>query len=308
MSGARSRQRGAAVLLALFIATLATLIVTGLFYRQFVLLRTIENEQLAAQSRVLLRGALDWSRAILRGNTENKSVMFDALTEPWAQPLADMRLDTLGESSALAAKASLSGNIEDAEGRFNLRNLVDHGKPVEREIEALRRLATLLQAPPATADLIAARMVEALPPPAAKPDTSRPLPLLLPDDIVGIPGISPDAAQKLAPYVVVLEARTPINVNTAPAEVIAARLEGLDLVRARALVAQRDRIGHFNSLGDVRNYAGNIEIDERDVAIQSSHFIVRGQVRLDRAITRMEALVKREANNIARVLWQRELP
>ncbi|MEF9995806.1 MAG: type II secretion system protein GspK, partial [Burkholderiaceae bacterium] len=120
MSGARSRQRGAAVLLALFIATLATLIVTGLFYRQFVLLRTIENEQLAAQSRVLLRGALDWSRAILRGNTENKSVMFDALTEPWAQPLADMRLDTLGESSALAAKASLSGNIEDAEGRFNL--------------------------------------------------------------------------------------------------------------------------------------------------------------------------------------------
>src|SRR5258707_10562383 len=58
--------RGAALLMALFIAALATLIVSGLFWRQFVLLRTIENQQLMSQSRLLLRGALDWARAILR--------------------------------------------------------------------------------------------------------------------------------------------------------------------------------------------------------------------------------------------------
>lgn len=304
------RQRGAAVLLALFIATLATLIVSGLFYRQFVLLRTMENEQLAAQSRVLLRGALDWSRAILRSNAENKSksVMVDALTEPWAQPLADMRLDTLGESSALAAQASISGQIEDAEGRFNLRNLVEHGELLDTEVEALRRLVDLLRLPPATADLIASRMLESFPAAADTAPANRPLPLLLPEDIIAIPGISLDAAQKLAPYLVILEASTPVNVNTAPAEVLAARIENLDLARARALVAQRERIGYFNSLGDFRNYAGNINTGERDLAIKSSHFIVRGQVRLDRATTRMEALVKRDPNNIARVLWQRELP
>ncbi len=45
-------QHGAAVLMALFVAALATMIITGLFYRQFVLLRTIENQQLTSQSRL----------------------------------------------------------------------------------------------------------------------------------------------------------------------------------------------------------------------------------------------------------------
>jgi len=297
-------QRGAAVLLALFVATLATLLVSGLFYRQFVVLRTIENEQLAAQSRALLRGALDWSRAILRGNTQNKSVMFDGLDEPWAQPLAEMRLDTLGASSALAAQATLSGGMEDAEGRLNLANLIQNGEIVPRELEALRRLAALMQLPPATADLIAARLVAS----ATAADSPRPLPLLLPGDIAAIPGLSADAAGKLAPYLVILEAPTTVNVNTAPAEVLAARIEGLDLSRARALVATRERLGHFNNLGDFRNHAGGINFDERDLAIRSNHFLVRGQIRLDRATTRMEALVKRDSNNTARVLWHRELP
>lgn len=299
-------QRGAAVLLALFVATLATLLVSGLFYRQFVVLRTIENEQLAAQSRALLRGALDWSRAILRGNTQNKSVMFDGLDEPWAQPLAEMRLDTLGASSALAAQATLSGGMEDAEGRLNLANLIQDGEIVPRELEALRRLAVLMQLPPATADLIAARLLASTAP--SSTESSRPLPLLLPSDIAAIPGLSADAVAKLAPYLVILEAPTTVNVNTAPAEVLAARIEGLDLSRARALVATRERLGHFNNLGDFRNQAGGITIDERGLAIRSNHFLVRGQIRLDRATTRMEALVKRDSNNIARVLWHRELP
>ena len=92
-------QDGAAVLMALFVATLATLIVTGLFYRQFVLLRTIENQQLVSQSRQLLRGALDWGRAILREDANRSS--YDALSEPWAQPLAETRLDQLGSGDGL---------------------------------------------------------------------------------------------------------------------------------------------------------------------------------------------------------------
>lgn len=305
---ARRGQRGAAVLLALFIATLATLIVTGLFYRQFVLLRTIENEQLAAQSRLLLRGALDWSRAILRTDADNSS--FDSLTESWAQPLADMRLDALGETAALAARASISGSIEDAQGRYNLRNLVNAaGQPVEREIEALRRLVVLLDLPPAVADLVAARMLESAPPTSAEATSkTRPLPPLFPGDLAGIAGIDAEAAYRLAPYLIVLDERTPLNINTAPAELIAARIAGLSLAEARAVVAQRERLGHFRNVDDFRNYLrGNVQLLEGDVASSSRFFLVRGQVRLDRAVTRMEALLKRGPNNIARVLWQREL-
>src|SRR5512145_3432065 len=120
------RQDGAAVLMALFVATLATLIVTGLFYRQFVLLRTIENQQLVSQSRQLLRGALDWGRAILREDANRSS--YDALSEPWAQPLAETRLDQLGETGSIASLASIAGSMEDAQGRLNLRNLVENGQ------------------------------------------------------------------------------------------------------------------------------------------------------------------------------------
>jgi general secretion pathway protein K len=330
-----ARQHGAAVLLALFVATLATLIISALFYRQFVLLRTIENQQLTTQSRLLLRGALDWGRAILREDANRSS--YDALSEPWAQPLAETRLDQLGETSALASLASIAGSMEDAQSRFNLRNLVENGQIIEHEVEALRRLCGLLQVPEQTADLIAQRMQQSLPAavpatpppddgsgraPAAPPppvamagdgEKVRPIPLMLPQDLISIRGISSEAAQRLAPYIVVLDERAPLNVNTARPEVIAARIPDLSLSDARALVAERERISYFNNIGEVRTRLGNKAngLQDADIATASRFFFVRGEVKLDRAVTRMEALVRRgvpgQGLQPVVVLWVREI-
>jgi general secretion pathway protein K len=317
-------ERGAAVLMALFVAALATMIITGLFYRQFVLLRTIENQQLTSQSRLLLRGALDWGRAILREDA-NRS-QYDALSEPWSQPLAETRLDQLGETGSLAALATIAGSMEDAQGRFNLRNLVENGQVLERELQTLQRLVALLQLPEQTADLIALRMAEAMPALVA-PDPSggisdaelrardkpRPLPLMLPQDIAGISGIDPAAVQRLAPYVVVLDERTALNANTAAAEVIAARVPELTLAEARALVAERDRVSYFNNTGEVRTRLGNkgTLVTDSEISTASRFFFIRGEVKLDRAVTRMEALVKRaipgQGQQAVTVLWTREI-
>ena len=315
-------QHGAAVLMALFVAALATMIVTGLFYRQFVLLRTIENQQLTSQSRLLLRGALDWGRAILREDA-NRS-QYDALSEPWSQPLAETRLDQLGETGSLAALATIAGSMEDAQGRFNLRNLVENGQVLERELQTLQRLVLLLQLPEQTADLIALRMAQAMPVPVA-PDPSgrvssaeqrdkpRPLPLMLPQDIAGISGIDPAAVQRLAPYIVVLDERTPLNTNTASPEVIAARVPELTLAEARTLVAERDRLAYFNNTAEVRTRLGNkgALVTDSEISTASRFFFIRGEVKLDRAITRMEALVKRaipgQGQQAVTVLWTREI-
>lgn len=312
-------QRGAAVLMALFVATLATIIVAGLFWQQFVLMRTIENQQLIVQSRVLMAGALDWARAMLREDAMRSS--YDGLDEFWAKGLAETRLDQLGESSVLAAQASIAGGIEDAQSRLNLRNLVaDDGKIVEAELAALRRLCGLLDVPVAAADLIALRMQEAfarrdsdgdgdggLP----RTDAPRPLPPVLPIDLAAIPGIDGQAAARLAPYVVVLDAnKTKLNVNTATAEAIAAQAD-VGLARARAAVAQRERISHFVDLGNFRNTIGEIgEGADAGLATASNYFFVRGQIKLDRARIQMEALVRRSAQaggGPVEVLWQREL-
>ena len=322
--GRPRHERGAAVLMALFVAALATMIITGLFYRQFVLLRTIENQQLTSQSRLLLRGALDWGRAILREDA-NRS-QYDALSEPWSQPLAETRLDQLGETGSLAALATIAGSMEDAQGRFNLRNLVENGQVLERELQALQRLVTLLQLPEQTADLIALRMAQAMPAPVA-PDPSggtsdaelrardkpRPLPLMLPQDIMGISGIDPAAVQRLAPYIVVLDERTAVNANTATPEVIAARVPELTLAEARTLVAERDRLAYFNNTGEVRTRLGNkgALVTDSEISTASRFFFIRGEVKLDRAITRMEALVKRaipgQGQQAVAVLWTREI-
>jgi len=310
--------------MALFVAALATMIITGLFYRQFVLLRTIENQQLTSQSRLLLRGALDWGRAILREDA-NRS-QYDALSEPWSQPLAETRLDQLGETASLAALATIAGSMEDAQSRLNLRNLIENGHVVERELEALRRLVLLLQLPEQTADLIALRMAQALPPVAAadagrgaapanmaETEQTRPLPLMLPQDMAGIAGIDPAAVQRLAPYIVVLDERTAVNANTASPEVIAARVPELTLAEARTLVAERDRLSYFNNTGEVRTRLGNkgALVTDSELSTASRFFFIRGEVKLDRAITRMEALVKRaipgQGQQAVAVLWTREI-
>jgi len=304
--------------MALFVATLATLIVSGLFWQQFVLLRTIENQQLIVQSRVLMAGALDWARAMLREDLMRSS--HDGLDEFWAKGLAETRLDQLGESSTLAAQASIAGSIEDAQSRFNLRNLTgDDGQIVERELEALKRLCDLLGVPTVNAELIALRMKEAFAPASddgkagARAATGRPLPPVLSTDIAAIPGISAEAGAALAPYLVVLDGnKTRLNVNTAAAEVIAAQI-GISLARARAVVAQRERISHFVDVGNFRNYVGEggiAEAGDASIATTSSYFFVRGQIKLARADIRMEALVRRSAQpggGPVEVLWQREL-
>lgn len=300
--------------MALFVATLATLIVTGLFWSQFVLLRTIENQQLVSQSRLLLRGALDWARAILREDAARSN--YDARTEPWATPLAPTRLDQLGETSALASQATIEGDIDDAQARLNLRNLIAaDGQIVERELAALRRLCTLLSVPEATADLIAQRMAEAFAPAAASMGGDRakpkPIPLVLAGDLVGVEGIDPEAAAKLASYVVVLDEPTPVNVNTAASEVIAARIAGLTWMDANRIVEQRTQLGYFRDVADLRNRLGDkaAGLMPQDVSTASRYFFVRGRVRLDRASTGMEALVKRGlpgAPAPIAVVWQRE--
>ena len=312
-AGGRGAQRGAAVLMALFIATLATLIVTGLFWNQFIVLRTIENQQLSVQSRLLLAGSLDWARAILRADRN----AYDALSEPWAQPLAETRLDQLGETSTLAARATIAGNIEDAQARMNLRNLVGaDGGISEPDLLALRRLCELLDLPAATADLIAVAVIEASAPLTNTAETGtgtitvRPLPLVYPQDLYGVRGLDPQAAAKLIPYVtVLLDSSAAVNVNTASAEVLAARV-GLTLSAARALVAERDRSGYFVSVGDFRNRLPRqgADLDTSRISTATRFFMIRGEVRLDRATTRMEALVQRPGGNQpVQVLWQREL-
>jgi general secretion pathway protein K len=306
-----TRQRGVAVITALLLTTLAVAIVASLFWQQQVQVRTMENQRLQLQTKWIQRGALDWATLVLQGGM---NPTYTSLSQPWATPLAETRLDQYIDRERIEGErydATLSGNITDACARYNLINLAsaagDGGIDTE-QLKLFGRLLTLLRIDPSLARRIADYVVRGQPvtaPPDA-PDQNKPppmmpaqvpgtpMPFLQVDDLLSVPGVTPAMVENLRPFVTVLPKATPVNVNTAPAEVLAALVEGMTVSEANALVVRRQQaewrdMSYFNDAINNRAVAANA------ADVKSSWFLVNSRIRLDRAALDAEALVQRAA-------------
>ena len=92
------RQRGAAIISALLVVTLSAILVAGVLWRQQVQIRRIQNQRLLAQAQWVARGAVDWTRLILRSEADTAPTV-TYLGGVWAVPIAKTRLsDFLGKS------------------------------------------------------------------------------------------------------------------------------------------------------------------------------------------------------------------
>jgi len=323
-SALQGRQRGAAIVTALLIVALATTIVSALFARQSATVRTIENRLAITQARWIERAAIDWARVILRQDARSSST--DHLGEPWAVPVADTRVDaSVGAGGALdsgATPATLSGQILDMQGRFNLANVVPGGRVDPVEAAALANLLTLVGQPSSLAEPLIARLLAATP--AVKEtaggeggtgagtgvgsvNTSRPtaLPIRRAADLLTIPGFDAVAVAALEPLIVMLPRTAPLNINTASAEVIAARTSGMELSQARAFVAARERVP-FRDLTDANQaYEPQAQIFKAERwGVTSAWFLVRGAVRYDRIESRSDTLLERKGRELVELVWQ----
>nr|WP_042327220.1 type II secretion system minor pseudopilin GspK [Paraburkholderia ginsengisoli] len=132
-SASRAQQQGAAIISALLVVALSAILVSGMLWRQQVQIRRIENQRLLSQAQWVARGALDWTRLILRSEGDT-SAGITYLGGLWGVPIAKTRLsDFLGQIGEVRAEQGaatyLSGSIEDAQAKFNLRNLVSSPAP-----------------------------------------------------------------------------------------------------------------------------------------------------------------------------------
>ncbi|MDP4030393.1 MAG: type II secretion system minor pseudopilin GspK [Gallionella sp.] len=336
------RQRGIAVITALLLTTLAITLVASLFWQQQVQVRAIENQQLQLQKQWILRGALDWASLILREDAKHSSA--DHLDEPWAVPLADTRLDQYvenGSADDTISGATLSGGISDAQARYNLNNLYANGAIDPAEVAVFARLldnvkmnAALAQA---TAEALAAAQhpgevgTEMKPQVAAVNNDGQPGPqpmnLTQLEDLLAVsgfsqempgfspempgfsqemPGFSPEMIDKLKNFVIFLPRATPLNVNTAPAEVLAARFEALSLDEATALVTMR-KTASFRDLADFTHRLPDksFAAAANQASVETHYFLVDGKVRMNRAALDMQALIERNGAN-TKVIWIRE--
>lgn len=307
------REHGAAVVMAMLVVALSVVLVSGAFYRQSAMARQVENEVAATQAQALLEGAVDWARVILRADARTSAT--DHLGEPWAVSLEQTRLANTGADNAGMDNtgpddpdpAWVSGAMEDAQSRFNLRNIAGPTGPVASEVAVLARLLDLVGADSMLAGPLAQHIDAAVSGRSDAPGGVPVLPETL-DEIVLEDSAERDALTRLRPFITVLPTPTTVNTNTASAEVLAARFDNLALSDARRLVESRER-AYFKDINDVLTRVPGLHLSggtgQIDVATQ--FFLLRGLVEFRRAHLQALVLLKREAGRVE-VVWTREAP
>jgi general secretion pathway protein K len=298
------KSRGAALITAMLVAALAAAVIATLAAGQSQWLRSVELRRDQVQAQALVLAGLAWARQVVRDDA--RAGPYDHLGEPWSLPLPPTPL----------GNGSIQGRIIDAQGLLNLNNLAVEGAIARAEHQRLARLfaraglpATALDA---LADWIDADDVaregggEAAAYGDLRPARVPPNALLLRTaEAALVRGIDDTRLATLAPYVIALPSTTTLNVNTAPAEVLGAAVNGLEGDALAALVADRAR-KQFTTAAEFRARlpAGASIEDLSTLGVRSDYFLVTVKARQGETIAQGRALLKRHNEDLPRVVWQ----
>lgn len=297
-----SRERGLALVTAMLLVALVAAIAAFLSLGQQLWLRQTENLRDRAQAQMVNRGALGMAATLL-GNDARRGAS-DNLTEAWARALPPLPVEGGG---------TIEARISDAQARFNLNNLWRNGAPSGTDIGVFRRLLKALDLEPglteALLDWIDPDTV-ARPQGAedsdyrnvAVPYRAANQALQSVDELRLVKGFSVAAVERLRPFVGALPDATPINLNTAPVEVLAA-LFG-DPAQAQAILDAREQQPFANP----PQLPPGVAAPQAAYGARSNFFLVTLDTRIGRLEDRSEALIRRTDSGTATVLWQRPQP
>jgi general secretion pathway protein K len=336
-----TQQRGAALISAMLVVTLVATLASVALWQQWRHVEVESAERHRVQSGWLLNGAMDWSRLILRedalasgashsGNAAGGSAPASAgsgadhLAEPWAVPLQEAKLSTfLAQDQQLREgdpEVFLSGQVTDAQSRLNLSNWYEAadgqrmGQLNPSMQAALSRLFNVLGLPASelavlSREWLAAAQAARTPLSAAGTSTGSNMSgaALLPQQVSQLQwlGLSRNTVTRLAAHVTILPEMTPVNLNTASAEVLYATVPGLDLAAAQQFVQQRAR-AHFSNLPDASKALGGKPLEARWHTVGSRFFQVWGRLRMEERTQEETALILRDAGNVSFV-WRQKI-
>lgn len=307
-------QAGAAVVMALFIVVLCTLAISPLIWNLFATAKTISVAAARDQADAVSVSGVDWARVILREDARVSTT--DTLTEPWAVPLAESRINEglmRKEENATETddrEVVLTGRIEDAQGRFNLRNLGAGNPRQQTWLAGFSKLCDLLSIPTEQRNLLVQTLGSMFMPILANPEEQGTtpdevpiLPALRWEEFRGKYGIAEETWNQLRPYVVILPRTSAVNANTASAEVLYAVVQDMSFADAQRVIAQRERVT-FRDLADIRAVLNpNITINNDLITVNSNYFLVEGTAQVEEALIRTRALLERRDQRVY-VMWR----
>jgi len=301
------RQRGVAVVLAMGVVAAAAIAAAAMLASQSTWSRQAELTAEHVQAQALVQAGIDWGRSLLSDDRRLSSV--DHLGEPWNLRLPPVPVDN-GE---------LAGQIDDQQGLFNLNNLVSNGTVSPAHLAQFRRLLEILALPDALAgslaDWLDADGEPQLPPRGGAesgyyqglqpPYLAANRPLSDVAELALVRGFDEAVRARLRPFVTALPRFTPVNVNTASPEVLAAVVGNLDLDAARALTAQRSRAYFRNLTEFLAQLPPGAVADGNNVTTASQYFVASARVTIGGAQARGSALLERESRGWPTVVWRK---
>jgi general secretion pathway protein K len=290
------------------VVALAAMAATALMITQSTWARQSELAAAHAQAQSVVQAGADWARAVLSDDRRMSSV--DHLGEPWALRLPKMSVEG-GE---------LDGYIQDQQGLFNLNNLVRNGKVSNVPLAQFQRLLSTLGLPAELAGALADWIdADGEPQPqggaedeaymaSQPPYLAANRPLIDLAELAMVRGFDESVRARLRPFVCALPTFTAVNVNTAPAEVLVAIMDGLDLDGARNLIASRER-AYFRDRNDfARQLPKGVLVPGESISFSTDYFMATLRVNISGAQARGVALLARGNPGVwPTVIWRKAL-
>lgn len=247
-------QRGVALISVLLVMSLALLLTGAMLRSHRLLIATTAQQIHQVHLRQLSLAGERWAREQLgQGASDEKGKRSRThLGQTWAREGLPLEVDG----------TEVRVRIVDLAGRFNLGTVFRGGKVDPITLGRWTRLLEQLDIPPF-----------ALPEQATGGlDDFTQLRLLA--------GVDGRALERLRPWVSVLPMAASLNVNTAPAQVLAS-LEGMSLARATQLVSQRPAEGYASAQEFSQSPAlAGLDIGSHGLAVDSRWFRVSVEAEL----------------------------
>ena len=299
----RRSERGLALIIAMLVAALAATVAISLASAQAQWSSQVAHRRDRVQAQSVALAGVQWARQIL--DTDDRATSIDHLGEPWALPLPATPVEN----------GSVEGRIVDAQSLLNANNLADAAnqtverKRFERLFDGLRLSPALLAAIVDWVD------TDDVPEPggaedawyrsAIQPTLAPNMPALRAQELAGVRGMTASTLKSLTRYVTTLPGYTPLNVNTAPAEVLAASISNIEPGAFAALMASR--AGQpFASTADFRERLPNGASmgAEASYTVKSKFFLVSVRARQGDTLAQARALIERGGGAWPRIVWQ----
>lgn len=308
------RQKGVALITALVVVAIATVIATDMLWRTFLDQRRTEAVLHNGQARQYLYGIEEWVGHLMRQAFEEAPNRV-SLDQPWAQQLPPLPVEG----------GQVMGSLEDAQGRFNLNNLAY----AEREngndtpyLAYFKRLLEQLDIPQEYAGAVVDwidRDPESFFPNGVEDGMYLGLEPAYRAANQGFQDVSelrlvegfrdPEVFERIEPYVTALptgEDKTALNVNTADPVLIAAMAPEGGLSVSADTIRDMQEAGGFETVNDFNTALGlNVAQDMFAYGFDSQFFILTARADIGTASATMYSLLFIDKNSGASIALTR---